>query len=492
MSYSLNNFDGRSFTSLDDGVIDQQASSSLYLIGKNVTSYGTYQNDNFLWLLENFAGTVEPVNKIQGQIWFDKTPGVLKPKIYDGTNWKTFSFSYAVTSFPTNAQLGDYWFDTTNEQLYVKGSSSFVLVGPEKVIGSTTKTKLESIGILDASSVLHDCIVLYSGSSIVGVISKDAFSVKSTEAIYQAGITAVVQGITLVSGATVSSEYVYANKSINETITGSYTFTNPISVNGTLVGTDSSSNNFYINAQGRTATINATSILPDNSTTILGSSTAKFAKVYASELNGGSSISPIALTGDFSVTGKFSPVSDNTISLGAANARWATVFTSGLNAGGSSSAATFTGQWSFGGSSTLTLPVGQVLPIGTRSYYADIAERYSSDKEYSSGTVMMFGGPAEVTACTEINSSKVAGIVTTDPAQVLNSELENSVAIALVGRVPCRVVGKISKGDLLVPGELIGTAISTIFPKPGALIGKALQDYDSDDIGTIEVMVVRG
>lgn len=486
MSYSLNNFDGRSFTTIDDGVIDQQASSSLYLIGKNVTSYGTYQNDNFLWLLENFAGTVEPVNKIQGQIWFDKTPGVLKPKIYDGGEWKTFSFSYAVTSFPTDAQLGDYWFDTINEQFYVKGSSGFILVGPEKVVGSTTKTKLESIGILDASSVSHDCIVLYSGSSIVGVISKDAFSVKSTEAIYQAGITAVVQGITLVSGATVSSESVYSNKSSNETITGSYTFTNAISVNGTLVGTDSSSNNFYINAQGRTATINATSILPVNSTTILGSSTAKFAKVYASELNGGSSISPIALTGDFSVTGKFSPVSDNTISLGAANARWATVFTSGLNAGGSSSAATFTGQWSFGGGSSLT------LPSGTRSYYADIAERYASDKEYSSGTVMMFGGSAEVTVCTEINSSRVAGIVTTDPAQVLNSELENSVAIALVGRVPCRVVGKISKGDLLVPGELIGTAISTIFPKPGALIGKALQDYDSDDIGTIEVMVVRG
>ena len=62
----------------------------------------------------------------------------------------------------------------------------------------------------------------------------------------------------------------------------------------------------------------------------------------------------------------------------------------------------------------------------------------------------------------------------------------------MVGRVPCRVVGKISKGDLLVSGDLIGTAISTVFPKPGALVGKALEDYDSEDIGTIEVMVVRG
>jgi hypothetical protein len=197
-------------------------------------------------------------------------------------------------------------------------------------------------------------------------------------------------------------------------------------------------------------------------------------------LNGGSSISPVTLTGDFSLAGKFAPSSDNSIALGAANARWSSVFTSGLNAGGSSAAGTITGQWTFGGGSRI------------QAVYGDIAERYTSDQDYSPGTVMMFGGPAEVTPCREINSSKVAGIVTTDPAQILNSELENSVAIALLGRVPCRVVGKISKGDLLVSGSLIGTAISAVFPKPGALIGKALEDYDSDDIGTIEVMVVRG
>ena len=479
MSYNLNNFDGRAFTTIADGVIDQQASSSLYLIGKNVTSYGTYQNDNFLWLLENFAGTVEPVNKIQGQIWFDRNPGVLKPKIYDGSEWKAFNFSESSATSPINAQEGDYWFDTENEQLYVKGSNGFVLIGPEKVIGATTKTKLESVAILDASSVSHDCIVLYSDGAVIGVISNDAFTVKSTEEVYQAGITSIQRGITMDSGAGVSSESAYANKSNNERITGIYTFTNTININDTIIGTDGT-NGAYVNTQGNAFKIIATSILPGDSSTLLGSSSLKFAKVYASELNGGSSISPVTLTGDFSVTGKFAPGSDNSIALGAANARWSSVYTSGLNAGGASASGTITGQWTFGGGSRL------------QAAYADIAERYSSDKDYSAGTVVMFGGPAEVTACTDINSSKVAGIVTTNPAQILNSELENSVAIALVGRVPCRVVGKISKGDLLVSGELIGTAISTIFPKPGALIGKALEDYDSEDIGTIEVMVVRG
>jgi len=56
MPYTINNFNGSIFTSVADGVVDKQFSSSIYLLGKNVTGYGTYQNDNFLWLLQNFAG----------------------------------------------------------------------------------------------------------------------------------------------------------------------------------------------------------------------------------------------------------------------------------------------------------------------------------------------------------------------------------------------------------------------------------------------------
>jgi hypothetical protein len=98
----------------------------------------------------------------------------------------------------------------------------------------------------------------------------------------------------------------------------------------------------------------------------------------------------------------------------------------------------FEGQWSFTAGSSLA------LPAGTRSYYADIAERYTSDQQYESGTVVMFGGEQEVTVANIPSTTKVAGIITTEPAQVLNSELENSVAIALVGRVPCKVTGVIS------------------------------------------------
>ena len=64
--------------------------------------------------------------------------------------------------------------------------------------------------------------------------------------------------------------------------------------------------------------------------------------------------------------------------------------------------------------------------------------------------------------------------------------------VALQGRVPCRVVGKIRKGDLLVTGVAMGTAVSAgTEAKTGTVIGKALQDYDSDHIGLIEVAVGR-
>jgi hypothetical protein len=104
----------------------------------------------------------------------------------------------------------------------------------------------------------------------------------------------------------------------------------------------------------------------------------------------------------------------------------------------------------------------------------------------------MFGGTAEVTIANVSQTPKVAGIVTTNPAQILNDGLENSVAIALVGRVPCKVIGKIEKGDLLTASHIPGVATVSGFPRPGSLVAKALENFDSHEVSTIEVMVLRG
>jgi hypothetical protein len=127
----------------------------------------------------------------------------------------------------------------------------------------------------------------------------------------------------------------------------------------------------------------------------------------------------------------------------------------------------------------------------TEAYYADLAENYLGDSEYDPGTVLVFGGEFEVTATSKKGDHRVAGIVTTNPAHLMNSALEGDhvIGIALQGRVPCKVLGKVEKGDILVTSAIPGYAIVNNDPKPGTVIGKALEDKSTTDKGVIEVVV---
>ena len=127
----------------------------------------------------------------------------------------------------------------------------------------------------------------------------------------------------------------------------------------------------------------------------------------------------------------------------------------------------------------------------TAAQYADLAEKYTSDQEYVPGTIVMFGGDAEVTI-SEDRTKKVAGVVSTHPAYLMNSHLEGtSVEVALQGRVPCKVEGTIHKGDMIVAGSTPGVGIAHNDPQLGQVIGKALENYNSTETGMIEVAVGR-
>ena len=129
--------------------------------------------------------------------------------------------------------------------------------------------------------------------------------------------------------------------------------------------------------------------------------------------------------------------------------------------------------------------------VATSAQYADLAEKFQADHNYEPGTVLMFGGPKEVSISVGENNKAVAGVVSHSPAYLMNNALttENSVEVAMMGRVPCRVVGKIRKGDMLVTSKENGVATASEDPKLGTVIGKALQNYDSDEIGEIEIVV---
>jgi hypothetical protein len=155
------------------------------------------------------------------------------------------------------------------------------------------------------------------------------------------------------------------------------------------------------------------------------------------------------------------------------------------------SSITKTGSNGVGNIGSSTSVFNTVFAKATSAQYADLAEMYEADAVYEPGTVLCFGGTKEVTLCGQADSTRVAGVVSTNPSYLMNSGQtgDNVVAVALTGRVPCRVTGTVRKGDLMVStGD--GRARANNAAAVGTVIGKALADFDGAD-GVIEVVVGR-
>jgi len=139
---------------------------------------------------------------------------------------------------------------------------------------------------------------------------------------------------------------------------------------------------------------------------------------------------------------------------------------------------------------------GVMSGTATSARYADLAEKYTSDQDYEPGTVVELGGEQEVTITRRSRSTAIAGIVSTNPAHLMNDQLEaeHVVDVALIGRVPCKVVGQVRKGDLLISSDEPGhaQAYKDIHnPPTGSVIGKAIESKDTEEPGVIEVLVGR-
>ena len=178
------------------------------------------------------------------------------------------------------------------------------------------------------------------------------------------------------------------------------------------------------------------------------------------------------VAGNLSASGNITTGNLNTANAGIIGGSNVT-FTTGSN----TNPGTFTGNFSLSAGSRLN------------ATYADLAEYYEADAVYESGTVLAFGGDKEVTIA-EDGTNKVAGVVSTDPAYVMNMKCqgEHIVALALQGRVPTKVRGTINKGDMLVSGG-DGYARPANNPGMGTVIGKSLENFTGE--GIIEVAVGR-
>ena len=171
--------------------------TSLTFPGRNVTGYGQIIAENFLKLLENFASASQPVNPIEGQLWYDTTNGVLQ--LYDNTNWKAASNIQKSPTEPSveSSKVGELWVDTTNQQLRIYTGSRWLLVGPSEsaIDGLRYGPAIEKI--VDQDNFDKNVLILYIADTPVAIVSKDSFTPK----IQIAGFDRILSGINIATPA---------------------------------------------------------------------------------------------------------------------------------------------------------------------------------------------------------------------------------------------------------------------------------------------------
>jgi len=340
------------------------------------------------------------------------------------------------------------------------------------------------------------------------------------------GATTLSSTLAVTGATTLSSALTYGGVALSNSVTGTGSMV--LSASPTLTGTLSAAAGTFSSTLGVTGATTLSSTLAVSSTSTftgatthnggLSSTSGSFSTTLG--VTGATTISSLSATsGTFSTTLGVTGAATLSSTLGVTGL---ITSTGGISGGAAShTTGSFSSTLGVTGATTLssTLSVGStvtvtgsVLPSANVSYnvgsstawwgtfygtashaqYADLAEKYSADATYPPGTVVVFGGTEEVTVTTQDHDTRVAGVVSTDPAYLMNSSA-SGVAVAMTGRVPCQVQGPVTKGQVLVTSITAGVAQAIDNSKylPGCIIGKALESITTNTIETIEVVVGR-
>lgn len=575
MSYTINNYNGTFLATVQDGTVD--TTTSLSLVGKNYAGYGAIENENFVYLLQNFANTTPPAKSIVGQIWYDSQNQKLK--FYDGANFRMASGAEYGTVAPSGLTVGEFWFDTAARQLNVWNGNSFTLVGPatSPALGASAVVPL---AVKDNTGGTHSVLELQSGGKVVAIISSETatFTLDSTLnpitdfTDIHPGITLAKSNSTGVSttntfwgtasnaaalGGVPAANFIqYGNIKFNQVVGyGNTGFTVGDNVDlsvyfdstlGMIFEELNGKNfNFVIDGISNKYTpliITQTGLLPGITNQFtLGTVGSAWNNVYSTTFTGnltGSVTGNVtgSVTGNHLATDQTVMINGTTKQIGytganivgnllgsvqgnlngtASNATQlnsvspATTATANTiaqrDSSGNIAATGFTGTASNATLLTNLAPstaatastIAQRDSSGnisanifngtaTAARYADLAEKYLADQEYEIGTVVMVGGEQEVTAC--VFGSRALGVVSENPAFMMNKDLEDGIYIALKGRVPVKVSGAVKKGDRLVAGNN-GTATAALIGNAD-VFAIALESNSSDQVKLIETVVL--
>jgi hypothetical protein len=439
------------------------------------------------------------------------TPGVIDSTNIDATaiangtaNIRVLDSANILVSAGGNANVGTF----TGNGLVVSGSieatNGFIGLDATSIANGTAnvRTFQDSNVTVSAAGTANVLIVTSTGANFAGTVNAtgnitggNLITTGNIEAgnLKVTGIEAVttlnVSGDTLISGnLTVSGNTITANVS-------SIVITDPIlglgrGANGNALtsndGLDRGTEMFYFTTAEQIAFMGF-----DNSEgKMLSAANVSIANNIVTVNSFGTTVVGTLEATVVSATGNVSGGNLTTAGLISAtgNITGGNLITAGLV---SLSSITKTGTNGVGNIGSSTSTFNTIFAKATSAQYADLAEVYAADADYAPGTVVTFGGVREVTVSTTINDPRIAGVVSTAPSYIMNSALESehTATVALTGRVPTRVTGAVSKGDMMVSaGD--GTARAESNPKIGTVIGKALEDFDGD-LGVIEVVVGR-
>jgi hypothetical protein len=181
MPYSIDRYDGTTVTVVEDGTINNTL--DIKLIGKNYAGYGEAQNENFVFLLENFANRTPPPRPMTGQLWYDTSTKRLK--FFDGVNFKDTSRTEVDDERPVGVNSGDFWYNTRKKQLFVFDGEDYRLVGPQSIDSANGSTTVLSIE-LNASPGLTPTPV------VVTIVNGEPVAIQSVTAFTVDVITPIV------------------------------------------------------------------------------------------------------------------------------------------------------------------------------------------------------------------------------------------------------------------------------------------------------------
>ena len=606
MAYIINRFSGQQLIALQDGTLD--TTTSIGLVGRNYTGYGEIQNENFLFLLENFANENPPARPLNGQTWFDTITNTLN--IYNGEDWNAVGSAVVNAESPAEA-LGALWLNPDTNQLYVF-NDGWRLIGPEAVSGFG-ETKLKGVVLTDISNKLHPVLQLVINGEVLAIISSTVFTLSTnipgffnitkginvSSTVTNTGVVTTIVGNLIGNSSTTTAlqnprkingilfdgqtDITITANTPTSLIRGSYlqganfngsTSTvwsvdaTPNNVVGTVVARDTGGNFAANTITADTVGVHTGRVLSSTGVSVFDTIQAN--RIIGATLSGNSfsatqlettrTINGVAFNGTANIT---VPAAAGTLTGNTLNSTVTTsslisvgilnnlkIADTGLIVGSNDSVRIFPNSLGvptirslisrsslnfevsdpdFPGNlpsvkfatSEYTLNAGSAEPIpalmpatnsnidlgiqslkwkrvyadtfigtATTAAYADLAENYLADRHYEYGTVLEFGGEKEVTVAS-IATQRVAGIVSQNPAHLMNADCQGEfvVPLALQGRVPCKVLGPVAKGDMMVSAGN-GFARAENSPKIGSVIGKALTDFNGES-GVIEVVVGR-